>query len=103
MLSLSAQARFQPLKKCRIVSLDTQEPLERSRGRWHSFVLLVRRQLAQPPIFPLAGVEQPHGTSDPPDVSYGRTNGSRDSLNPMDAAWQVPHRCTSPRKRTPPV
>lgn len=61
-LSLSVQVRFQPLKKCCIVSLDMQEPLERSCGRWLSFVLLVCRQLVQPQIFPLAGAEQPHGT-----------------------------------------
>lgn len=73
MLSVSVQARFEPLKKCCIVSLDRQEPLERSCGRWHSFVLLVRRQLVQPPDFLLSG-----GTviSDPPDVSWGRTDGS---------------------------
>ena len=63
MLSLSVQARFQPLKKNRIVSLDMQEPLERSHGRWHSFVPPVHRQLLQPQIFPLAGAEQLHGTA----------------------------------------
>lgn len=62
MLSLSVQARFQPLKKCCIVSLDRQEPLERSCGRWHSFVLSVRRQFVQPQISSSL-------TSDP-DVSY---------------------------------
>lgn len=74
-LSLGVQARFQPLKKRRIVSLDTQEPLERSCGRWHSFVLLVRRQLLQPQIFSLARAEQPHSTAILLIVSYGKTDG----------------------------